>query len=69
MKERKLYTCEICLTDYADKRKAIDCEKNHKDTFEITHMKFYPKGVDNTGYPCSITIKGKDGRELVYKRR
>ena len=26
-KERKLYTCEICNTDYADKEKAKQCAK------------------------------------------
>ena len=30
MTEKKLYTCDICKTDYADKEKAKDCEKNHK---------------------------------------
>lgn len=29
MKEKKLHTCEICNTDYADKEEAIKCEKNH----------------------------------------
>lgn len=29
MKEKKLYTCEICNTDYADKEKAKQCEKGH----------------------------------------
>lgn len=27
MREKKLYTCEICNTDYADKEKARQCEK------------------------------------------
>ena len=27
MKEKKLYTCEICNTDYTDKEKAKQCEK------------------------------------------
>lgn len=30
MTEKKLYTCDICKTDYADKEKAKQCEKNHK---------------------------------------
>lgn len=28
MRGKKLYTCEICNTDYADKEKARQCEKN-----------------------------------------
>lgn len=37
MTEKKLYTCDICKTDYADKEKAKECEKNHKvlETAEI----------------------------------
>ena len=30
MREKKLYTCEICNTDYSDKGEAIQCEKSHK---------------------------------------
>ena len=30
MREKRLYTCDICNTDYADKQKAMECEKNHK---------------------------------------
>jgi hypothetical protein len=27
MTEKKLYTCDICHTDYSDKDKVKDCEK------------------------------------------
>ena len=30
MKQKILYTCEICKTDYADKKKATECECGHK---------------------------------------
>ena len=38
MKIKKLYTCEICRTDYADKEKAgsvekIRLKKGHKNPF------------------------------------
>ena len=26
MKQKTLYTCEYCNTDYADKEKALECE-------------------------------------------
>lgn len=29
MLEQKLYMCEFCRTQYKDKQKALDCEKNH----------------------------------------
>lgn len=30
MVKKILYTCSFCHTDYADKDRAIECEKNHK---------------------------------------
>ena len=30
MVTKTLYTCQFCNTDYADKEKAMECEKNHK---------------------------------------
>ena len=30
MVKKTLYTCQFCNTDYADKEKAMECEKNHK---------------------------------------
>lgn len=35
MIKKILYTCQICNTDYADKEKAIACEKSHKALEEI----------------------------------
>ena len=32
MKEKKLYTCEICHTDYANPKDAEACEGSHKLT-------------------------------------
>lgn len=29
MKEKKLYTCEFCHTDYAEKFACKQCEQNH----------------------------------------
>lgn len=35
MKEKKLYTCEICHTDYAEKFACKQCEQNHKTNLAI----------------------------------
>ena len=32
MTEKKLYTCDICHTDYANKTDAQKCEKEHVGT-------------------------------------
>lgn len=69
MKEKKLYTCEICHTDYADKRKCAECEKSHKTKLEIKSLnKFKPFSIYSDGFPNSITVISADGKEYTYHR-
>lgn len=63
MTEKKLYTCDICHTDYADKEKAKVCEKNHKVSTVIKDFRYKP----NCGYPNKILVKFVDGMERWYK--
>lgn len=46
MKEKKLYTCEICHTDYAERFACKQCEQNHKTKLTIKSMRFKPKQGD-----------------------
>jgi len=58
MVEKKLYTCEICNTDYADKEKAKRCEENHKllkDAKIVGVYKSYNSIPD--GIPCKIHVR------------
>lgn len=60
MKEKKLYTCEICNTDYADKEKAKDCEKTHKSLETATIIgEYQPITVNTQGTPHKIKVKFK----------
>ena len=60
MKEKKLYTCEICNKDYADKEKAIECEKTHKLLETATIVGEYnPITVNAQGLPQKIRVKFK----------
>lgn len=68
MKEKTLYTCECCHTDYARKADAEKCEANHKKKFKIVHQRFLPYSLDQSGFPISIEVQDKDGRKVVYKR-
>lgn len=57
MKEKKLYTCDICNTDYSDKQRAIDCEKNHKLIEKATIIGDYKSiGQIPNGEPYRIRI-------------
>lgn len=58
MKEKKLYTCEICNTDYADKEAAKKCEKNHKLLEKATIIGEYKgMGMHPSGKPYKLRVK------------
>lgn len=66
MTEKKLYTCDICHTDYADKVKATECEKNHKlleHACIIGEYKSQKQMVD--GVPYKIKVKFKDCDKFI----
>lgn len=67
MKEKKLYTCEYCHTDFSDKQMALKCEKNHKTKLTISNARYLPIGNCQDGFPISITIECK-GETITYKR-
>lgn len=70
MIEKTLYTCQICNTDYADKEKAIACEKSHKTLKGAEFVGEYkPKGMVGDGLPIKIRVKFKGSDKwVVYKR-
>ena len=68
MKEIKLYQCEVCGTEYTDKKQAEECEENHVETLEIVKCKFVKRALMHDGFPASITVKSDDGREMTYNR-
>lgn len=70
MIKKTLYTCQMCNTDYADKEKAIECEKNHKVLETATIVGEY-KSKNSMGDGCPAKIKVKfEGSDkwIVYKR-
>lgn len=69
MKEKKLYTCEICHTDYASKSYAEFCEKSHKTTKGASITEVYkPVTMCKDGYPIKIFFTFADGTTIMYKR-
>ena len=66
MREKKLYTCEICHTDYTDRFACKRCEQNHKTNLAIKGMRFKPITVNESGFPISITVVTDKGLEKVY---
>ncbi len=68
MKVIEKYRCEVCNTEYTDRKKAEACENCHKQPVKITDTRYLPIGQNRTGYPVSVTIKMSDGEEVIYKR-
>lgn len=62
MKEKTLYTCEICNTDYANKEDAQKCEKEHIKCERIadTRIQAHQK------YPHKIKVCFADGTTHWY---
>ena len=71
MKEKKLYTCEICHTDYANPKEAEACEGSHKLTrgkgFKIEGV-YQPRKMCPAGVPVKLWVTFPDGSRILYRR-
>lgn len=63
MKAKTLYTCEICLTDYAEKADAIKCEREHKKYECVKDFRYQA----HSPYPTKVEVKFADGMTHWYK--
>lgn len=72
VKEKKLYTCEICNTDYANKEKAKQCEERHKLLEKATLIGRVGEPVDELPSDTPVQKPSVDiealKKEIVAKR-
>lgn len=68
MKKVEKYRCEICGTEYADRKTAEECEKGHKTIEKIRDARYQPRSMNGKGYPVSIDVLMSDGQTVTYKR-
>lgn len=68
MKEVKHYICEICHTEYVDKKDAISCEAKQRPTKKIVSEVYMPNNADKSGYPSKIEVMMLDGKKVWFKR-
>ena len=66
MKQKILYTCEICKTDYAEKKKATESECVHKTKLKVINACYKSINAVTHGFPTKITVQSKDGKEMTY---
>lgn len=67
MKEKILYVCDICGTEYSTKEEAEECEKNHVTKIEVIQCNHLSVKVCKDGFPTKITVQSADGRERKYR--
>lgn len=66
MTEKKLYTCDICKTDYVSAEKAFECEKSHKLLETATIVGVYKSMYAiKDGVPTKIRVKFKGMDEFI----
>nr|DAO25876.1 MAG TPA: Monocytic leukemia zinc finger protein finger, acetyl transferase, DNA [Caudoviricetes sp.] len=67
MKELKLYQCELCRTQYADKNEAKQCEQYHARDLEIDGWSYRGMNETTEKFPVKIWVKSKNGEERMYR--
>lgn len=68
MKEKILFECELCHTQYAAKIDAQCCENNHKRVISIYAERFLSEKQDGSGYPIDVTLVMSNGEKIKYRR-
>ena len=68
MKTNTRYQCEFCGTEYSNKEKCEQCEKNHTKNLKIVGKEYVSFKSDNTGCPTRIEVEFENGEVLTYKR-
>ena len=68
MKKIDLYQCEMCGTQFSDKKLCEKCERGHVTDILIRKSRYLPITQDESGMPTTITLVGHNGRCYTYKR-
>lgn len=68
MKKVEHYICEVCGTEYNEKKKCTDCESGHHKPVGISSAKWVSIGNNRSGYPTRIYVKMSNGETVTYIR-
>jgi hypothetical protein len=73
MKKIDLYQCDICGTQFSDKKLCEKCERGHVTDILIRKSRYLPItqswwSMDESGMPTTVTLVGLNGRCYTYKR-
>lgn len=68
MKIQRLYICEQCGTEYANKCAAKECEMNHKVPVTVEAFRYLPRAADESGLPLVVQVTMAGGKKVRYKK-
>lgn len=68
MKEKRVYICELCRTEYAKEQDAMDCEAYHLSPKKIIDKRYVNMRKDQCRAPLEITVEMVNGEKYIYKR-
>lgn len=68
MKKVEHYICEICGTEYKDKKTCMECEKGHHTPKKIAGATYVSIKNDRSGYPMRVHVEMSNGETITYKR-
>lgn len=65
MKEKTIFICEVCGSEYDNVENAQKCEKNHCKCVEIVGSRYVGS---TSNYPTSIDVKMENGKTIKFNR-
>jgi hypothetical protein len=71
MKQKTLYTCDYCHTDYADPDEARACEESHwllKGKDAKIEPAYKPYKMMPDGAPVRLIVTFANGEQVTYRR-
>lgn len=68
MKKVEHYICEICGTEYKDKKACTECEEGHHKPERIDGATYVSMKNNGSGYPTRVHIKMSNGEIITYRR-
>nr|DAM62634.1 MAG TPA: Cytochrome C' [Herelleviridae sp.] len=69
MKQKILYTCEVCHTDYETEERAMECENGHKKQLKIVGASYNRIDIVPYGFPIDIKVESENGSSATYRIR
>ena len=68
MKEKMVYQCEFCHTEFNNKKDCQECEAFHTLYVKVSEKHYHCYKADQNSFPHSIILTDKNGTRCKYRR-